>query len=168
MQGDSEDVDKECEESFYARPVQDTQPPDPSALLRPRYRYPWPVSVSDQWTTNENYNIHAIANYWIVHSNYGNCCKNSVYVAQGGQVLQQNAAADSTSQASFSIDAVLARIETRLRSLAEQLSEIEDRVSNLHMVSHAVHSYNACTITIKHMSNLNLRRLIIIITIMVA
>ena len=49
LQGDSysEEADKECEQSFYAQPVQDTQPPDPSALLRPRYRYPWPVSVSD-------------------------------------------------------------------------------------------------------------------------
>ena len=48
MQGDSysEEADKECEQSFYAQPVQDTQPPDPSALLRPRHRYPWPVSVS--------------------------------------------------------------------------------------------------------------------------
>ena len=48
MQGDSysEEAGKECEQRFYAQPVQDTQPPDPSALLRPRYRYPWPVSVS--------------------------------------------------------------------------------------------------------------------------
>ena len=51
MQGDSysEEADKECEQSFYAQPVQDTQPPDPSALLRPCYRYPWPVSVAGNY-----------------------------------------------------------------------------------------------------------------------
>ena len=67
------------------------------------------------------------------------------HVAQArGQALQQNAAADSASQTSLSIDAVLARIETRLRSLEEQLSQIENKVSNLHMVSRA--AVTACTI----------------------
>ena len=49
MQG--EDVEIECENRFhYARPVQDTQPPDPGALLGPaRYRYSWPVS---EWLMN--------------------------------------------------------------------------------------------------------------------
>ena len=56
-------------------------------------------------------------------------------VAQArGQALQQNVAADSTSQTSLSIDAVLARIETRLMSLEEQLNQIENKVSNLHNV----------------------------------
>ena len=67
------------------------------------------------------------------------------HVAQArGQALQQNAAADSTSQTSLSIDAVLARIETKLRSLKEQLNQIENKVSNLHMVSRA--AVTACTI----------------------
>ena len=66
------------------------------------------------------------------------------HVAQArGQALQRNAAADSTSQTSLSIDAVLARIETRLMSLEEQLSQIENKVSNLHMVSCA--AVTVCT-----------------------
>jgi hypothetical protein len=42
MQG--EDVEIEYEQTLYARPIQDTQPPDPGALPGPRYHYPRTVS----------------------------------------------------------------------------------------------------------------------------
>ena len=42
MQGDQDDFETE---SIDARPVQETQSPDPDALLRPHYHhYPRPVS----------------------------------------------------------------------------------------------------------------------------
>jgi hypothetical protein len=78
-----------------------------------------------------------------MHNNTISCdnyCK-IMLIAQGGLNLQQTAAANSELQASLSIDAVsggdLARFETGLRSMAEQLSQIEDRVSEMHRVSHA-------------------------------
>ena len=129
MQGEGVEAELECEQSFYALPVQDTQPPGIGTLLDPRHQCPvreWKYyrSLISIHLTQLKLNICATIQLLDLQQNTTGLAANS---------QAQMISIDATSA-----DGGVATLEIGLRSMGEQLSQIEEGIHNMHTVSYIV------------------------------